>query len=87
MTAAARASRILFVVGVAGFWVFALVGAQRAPGYAPATDYLSALSGLFGARLGLGEARRAVVLASARLARAQGRLDLEWTRTQLEDVR
>ena len=50
-------------------------------------DYLRALAGLHGAQVGLADARRAVVLARARLARTQGRLDEAWTRNQLEAVR
>ncbi|MSR37183.1 MAG: TolC family protein [Gemmatimonadetes bacterium] len=47
-------------------------------------DYLRALAGLHRARVGLADARRAVVLTRARLARAQGVLDEAWTRIQLE---
>ena len=47
-------------------------------------DYLRALTGLHDARVGLAEARRAAVLARVRLVRIEGRLDLDWIRTNLE---
>lgn len=54
MSTAARAARLVFVVGVAGFWVCAHIGAQRAPGYEPTTDYLSALAAVGAAEPGWG---------------------------------
>jgi len=52
------------VLGVVGFWAFAGVGADRQPGYDPATDYLSSLAGRGAVEPGWGLA----MLASAIVA-------------------
>lgn len=54
------------------------VGVQR--------DFLRAQAGLLQSRAALADARRAVVLARTRLARALGQLTLEWTDQILEPV-
>jgi outer membrane protein TolC len=51
------------------------------------SEYLRALAGVDAARTGLSDARRAVVLAAARLANAQGRLDRGWVESHVEVVR
>ncbi len=44
MTRQTLLARLLVVLGVVGFWVFAYVGAAQQPGYDPAQDYLSSLA-------------------------------------------
>ncbi|MGA7689386.1 MAG: DUF998 domain-containing protein [Jiangellales bacterium] len=44
MTRQTLLARLLVVLGVVGFWVFASVGAAQQPGYDAAADYLSSLA-------------------------------------------
>ena len=51
------------------------------------TDFLRAESELFQARAALAQARHGEVMASVKLARVTGDLNLEWIRENMEVIR